>query len=168
MAKDFLKKYIPSQEELKSNKSLAFLHKFIHDPNLWHSNRHSISGAFAVGLFIAWVPVPFQMVLAAIFAIIFRVNLPISIALVWFTNPLTMPPMFYAAYRFGLWVLNQQSAIESFEFSYVWLEQSLSLIWQPFLLGCFIIGIFTSFTSYLLVRILWRYKVVTRWKNRKH
>jgi uncharacterized protein (DUF2062 family) len=76
--------------------------------------------------------------------------------------------MFYAAYRFGLWVLNQKSAIESFEFSYVWLEQSLSLIWQPFLLGCFIIGIFTSFTSYLLVRILWRYKVVTRWKNRKH
>jgi uncharacterized protein (DUF2062 family) len=36
-----------------------------------------------VGLFCAFIPVPFQMLLAAPSAIIFSANLPVSIALVW-------------------------------------------------------------------------------------
>ena len=167
MASNFLKNKIPTQEELKNNKSLAFLNKFIHDPNLWHSNKRSISGAFAVGLFFAWVPVPFQMILAAIGAILFRVNLPISVALVWLTNPVTMPPMFYAAYRLGLWTLNESSKINHFHFSYEWLEQMMSFIWQPFLLGCFIIGVVSSFVGYFAVRLFWRFKIISKWKNKK-
>jgi uncharacterized protein (DUF2062 family) len=48
-----------------------------------------------VGLFCAFIPVPFQMLLAAPSAIIFSANLPVSIALVWITNPITMPPIFF-------------------------------------------------------------------------
>ena len=168
MASNFFKNKIPTKEQLKNNKSLAFLNKFIHDPNLWHSNKHSISGAFAVGLFFAWVPVPFQMILATIGAILFRVNLPISVALVWLTNPITMPPMFYAAYRVGLLVLGQTSQIEHFHFSYEWLEKMMSFIWQPFLMGCFIFGVASSVLGYISVRLVWRYKVASKWKNRNN
>jgi len=55
----------------------------------------------AVGLFCAFVPLPIQMLLAAAAAIIFRVNLPISVGLVWITNPVTIPPMFYFCYKVG-------------------------------------------------------------------
>jgi uncharacterized protein (DUF2062 family) len=84
-----------SKVEIKGHKNLSFLGEKLHDPNLWHLNRRSVSAAFAIGLFAAWIPTPGQMVIAAIIALYFRANLPISVALVWITNPLTMPPMFY-------------------------------------------------------------------------
>ena len=71
------------------------------DPNLWHLNRHSAAGGFGIGLFFAFWPVPFQMWLSAFAAIPLRVNLPLSVATVWLTNPITMPPIFYGAYKVG-------------------------------------------------------------------
>ena len=102
MPKRLIKKYMPDPEKLKQQKSLQFLGDRLHEPNLWHLNRRSVSLAFAVGLFAAWIPTPGQMAIAAAAAFYFRANLPISVALVWVTNPLTMPPMFYFAYIVGL------------------------------------------------------------------
>ena len=41
----------------------------------------------AVGLFVALMPIPLQMAVAAAIAILVRSNLPISVSLVWLTNP---------------------------------------------------------------------------------
>jgi uncharacterized protein (DUF2062 family) len=153
-------KFIPDPEVIKRHKSLQFLGDKLHDPNLWHLNRRSISMAFAIGLFFAWVPTPTQMAFAAAAAIYFRANLPISVALVWITNPLTMPPLFYFAYQVGLWALNQPAA-ESFDFSL------LGDVWQPFLLGCLIMGITSSLAGYFGMQAFWAYHVKTKWATRK-
>ncbi|MFW6343056.1 MAG: DUF2062 domain-containing protein, partial [Halothiobacillaceae bacterium] len=73
----------------------------LQDGNLWHLNRRSVSGGVAVGLFSAFVPIPFQMVLAAGLAILLRVNLPLSVVLVWITNPITIVPLLWVANRIG-------------------------------------------------------------------
>ena len=52
MPKKLLKKYMPDPEMLKQQKSLQFLGDRLHEPNLWHLNRKSVSLAFAVGLFL--------------------------------------------------------------------------------------------------------------------
>ncbi len=153
-------KFIPDPEVIKRHKSLQFLGTKLHDPNLWHLNRRSISMAFAVGLFFAWVPSPTQMAFAAMAAIYFRANLPISVALVWVTNPLTMPPLFYFSYQVGLWFLNQPAA-DNFDFSLI------GDVWQPFLMGCLIMGVTCSTLGYFGMQAFWIHHVKSKWATRR-
>jgi len=166
MPKKFIKKYMPSPESIKENKNLNFLGDRIHEPNLWHLNRRSVSAAFAIGLFAAWIPTPGQMMIAAVLAFYFCANLPISVALVWITNPLTMPPMFYFAYLLGLWSLGRPSPSTDFEFSVDSVMDNFVTIGEPFLLGCLILGIASSIIGYFGTRLLWRWHAVRQWKRR--
>ncbi len=164
MPKKIIKKYLPDPEKIKSIKSLRFLGDRLFEPNLWHLNRRSVAWAFAVGLFFAWVPTPTQMAMAAAGAIYIRANLPISVALVWITNPITMPPLFYFAYRLGLWALDKPHFGSDFSLESVF--SSMADIGGPFLFGCFLLGITCSALGYLLVQSYWRWHVVNQWNIR--
>ncbi|NOX77009.1 MAG: DUF2062 domain-containing protein [Gammaproteobacteria bacterium] len=167
MPRRFIKRYMPDHDAIRNHKHLQFLGTLLHDPNILHLNRRSVSGAFSVGLFMAFVPVPFQMVLAALGAIVARVNLPISVGLVWITNPLTMPPIFYFAYKVGTWILDTPTREIHFQLSVEWLTRELGLIWQPFLLGCLVLGVVSAVLGNLLVRGLWRLQVRRNWRRRQ-
>lgn len=159
--KKILKRYSPHPDEIKNHKSLGWLSKHLHSAGLWHFNRKSISKAFAIGLFCAFIPVPFQMLLAVPVAIIFSANLPVAVALVWITNPITMPPIFYGCYKLGAWISGvdiQQDFVMSFE--YLW--QVFDVIWQPFLLGCLIISIASSTLGYFAIQLIYRLKAYKR------
>ncbi|MCK4493168.1 MAG: DUF2062 domain-containing protein [Methylococcales bacterium] len=166
MPKQFIKKYLPNPETLKNHKNLQFLGDRLHEPNLWYLNRHAVAKAFAIGLFCAWIPTPGQMAIAAMIALYFRANLPISVVLVWLTNPLTMPPMFYFAYWIGLKLLNQPNPEDDFEFSVDGLLETLGDVWQPFLLGCLLLGIISSILGYFMVQGGWRYSISKKWSGR--
>ena len=139
----------------------------LQEPDLWHINRKSCSGAAAVGMFCAFMPVPFQMLLAAIGAIWFRYNILVAVPTVWVSNPVTMPPMFYFCYWIGTLLLGVEIGELHFELTFDWLMSGLLEIWQPFLLGCFVIGVISSALSYALVRLAWRYHIWTHIKNRR-
>lgn len=159
--KKTLKRWTPKPETLKNHQYLGWLSQHFHTPSLWYFNRRSISKAFAIGLFCAFIPVPFQMLLAAPAAILFSANLPLSVALVWITNPLTMPPIFYACYQLGAWVLGvriQQDFVMSLD--YVW--QVLDVIWQPFLLGCLLLSVVSSLAGYWTIQMIYRLKAYRR------
>jgi hypothetical protein len=126
-----------------------------------------VSGAFAVGLFCAFVPIPLQMLLAAALAIPFRVNLPISVGLVWITNPVTMTPVFYFAYKLGAWVLQVPVRQVHFELTFTWFQEGLVAIWQPFLLGCFVLASLSSVAGFVFVRVFWRMHLLQYLKRRK-
>jgi len=167
MPKKFLRKCLPDPHKIIESKSLRIFGKFIHEPNLWHMNRKSVSMAFLVGLFFMWVPLPSQMFLAAGAAILLRCNLPLSVALVWITNPITMTPMFYAAYILGNWMLGNPPSDIQFEASFDWIADQMEVIWQPFLLGCLTLGIVSSITGFTVIRLLWRLHVIKYLKNKK-
>ena len=167
MPKKFLKKFSPSQDTLKEHKYLKAFGTLLHNANLWHFNRRAVSGAVALGLFCAFIPIPSQMILAAAMAIFLHVNLPVSIITVWVSNPVTMPPMFYLCYVVGAWFLNTPASNFAFELSWEWLSTSLVAIWQPFLLGCFIVGLIAAMLGYVGTRILWRMSTIRKWNQRR-
>ena len=141
---------------------------WLHEPNLWHLSCRSVSAAFAVGLFFAWMPVPFQMVLAAGAAIWFRANLPLSVVIVWITNPVTVPPMFYFAYKVGTWIVGVPVTDFSFELTFDWLLIELSATWKPFLVGCFTLASISSLAGYTTIQVIWRYVIIKRRSSRPH
>lgn len=140
----------------------------LQDPGIWHINRRSVSGAISLGIFCAFIPVPFQMFLAAAGAILFRVNILIAVPTVWVSNPITIPPIFYFCYQVGLWILGTSRRKFNFELTFDWLANELSLIWQPFLLGCLVVASASALLSFLTIRLLWRYQVSQHVKDRKH
>lgn len=167
MPKKTIQRFLPDPNKIRHHKTLRIFGRLLQDANLWHLNRRSARGAFAVGLFFAFIPVPFQMVLAAATAILFRVNLPISATLVWLTNPLTMPPIFYGSYLVGTLVLNQPEQHFAFELNWAWFEQSIETIGPAFLVGSLVCASIASIIGYFGIDILWRRSVVKARAARK-
>jgi uncharacterized protein (DUF2062 family) len=141
--------------------------ELLHNNDLWHLNRYSVSWGVSVGLFVAFVPVPFQMPLSAAMAIVIGCNLPISMLLVWVSNPITIPPLMYAAYKTGAWLLGYAPREVDFQLSGEWLLNELAVVWEPFLLGCFVLGLVSSVIGHVAVRIIWRIHVMSSWRERQ-
>ncbi len=141
MPRRLFKRYMPDPTSIREHKSLRFFGKLLHDPNLWHLNRHSVARAMGVGLFAALIPIPMQMLLAAALAIPVRGNLPIAVSLVWLTNPLTMPPVFFVTYMTGAWLMQVPPRTLPDELTFEWITDQLATVWQPFLLGSVVCGV---------------------------
>jgi uncharacterized protein (DUF2062 family) len=167
MPRKLLKRYTPDPQTIRQHKHLRWLAGFLEDPNLFHMNRRSVSGAFAVGLFWASIPIPMQMLAAAATAIPMRVNLPIAVALVWLTNPLTMPPVFYFNYLVGTWILGAPPDIGHFQMTVEWIGAKLDMIWLPLYFGSAVVGIIAGLLGYIGIRAWWRWHVIRHYRRRQ-
>lgn len=190
MARNFLKRFIPTPETIKNNPALRIFENVLHDPNLFHLNRHSVSVAFFWGLLIAILPVPGQMPLAALAALIFRCNLPIAVALAWVSNPFTTPFILLLSYKLGAFILQSDPVLQqpnlsyegltnsasivwaqlcagNFGDSWKWLIQSLGGIWKPLLLGLVVTALLCGVLGYFAMQIFWRWQVTRAWEKRK-
>ena len=157
MPRKFLQRHLPSAADVRNHWLMRRLGDRLHHPRLWRLNRRSVAGATGVGLFVAFLPIPFQMVLAALGAVWLRVNLPLAVALIFVTNPLTMGPAFYLCYKVGAWLLGASTLQtgKNFKPSIEWLFGQLAIIWQPLVTGSLLIGALSSMLGYLIVQLLW-------------
>ena len=158
--------YLPTRSELLQSKMLKPVAHLLHVEEIWHLNRRSVAGAVFIGLFTAFIPIPSQMIVAAIVAIATRCNLPIAVGLVWVTNPITITPMFYFSYRLGAWLLNMELEAEAIDLSFSWLWDNFGIIGWPFVFGSFVCGWVAGVTGFVATRVLWRLHIVRRWRSR--
>lgn len=168
--KKWLQGRLPTRAWVLEQKALGAISHRLHDPNLWHINRHSVAAAVGVGLFAALIPIPAQMALGALLAILFRGNLPIAVSMAWVSNPFTAPFLFYAAYRIGTFLLGWDRSAVVFPTSLEELSFDLVHLWQPILLGCVLLALLTGVLSYFLVKLAWRahlwHRIRTRARKR--
>jgi len=180
MPRKTIQRLLPNAAQLQQNSALSWIsepapahepgsgrRRWIADPQLWHLNRRTISGGVAVGLFIGWLPIPMQMLIAAFLASVLHVNLLVAVLLVWISNPLTLPALLYAAYTVSSMLFNLQATTEDFEPSMSWLANSLSEVWLPVLAGCVFLGALSAVIGFITVRVLWRIRLVKRWQERR-
>ena len=163
MPRKYIKRYLPDRKSFHETSQLRPFKRFLHHPCLWHLNRRTVSGAVAIGLFCAYLPMPMEMLAAAALAIIFKVNLPISVSLVWVSNPVTWVPMYGAGYLLGAKILGME-AVKYDDMTMTWLMSQVVPLW----LGSIILGSLLSLTGYLLTRAMWRIYAVKSWQKRRN
>jgi hypothetical protein len=101
MPKKIIHRFLPNINKLLEVRSLRWIKSLARDPNLFHINRHSVSLACAIGIFCAFLPLPGQTLIAVALCCWLGANLPIGIILIWISNPITIPPMFFITYQLG-------------------------------------------------------------------
>ncbi|MGI9344706.1 MAG: DUF2062 domain-containing protein [Gammaproteobacteria bacterium] len=147
-----------SPEYLLDTPGLSWLGQRLLKPKLWTLDRGGLARGVAVGIYIAWIPMPFQMLLAVPTAVFLNANLPASIISVWISNPLTWLPMFTIAYQVGslvlhppadtlLQILSNASWAEIIELAPETLKVALT--------GALILQIVTTALGFLLVLLFW-------------
>lgn len=137
------------------------------NPAYWSLNRRNVTRAFALGLFLSFVPLPINTLLGVTMALLMRVNIPATLSGTLLTNPLTMLPLYYAAYWIGCTLLGIDTRPFAIELSWEWLTTGLLPIWKPFLLGCLVMGLASAATGYLLLGGIWHLTLVLEYRKRK-
>jgi len=104
-AMDTLRKYMPTREQMASNRYLApIAHRFL-TPELWRFTRRSVPRGVALGLFAAFIIPVGQIFLAAFLALPSRANVPVAALVTFVTNPFTLPFWLVVANRLGVFAL---------------------------------------------------------------
>jgi uncharacterized protein (DUF2062 family) len=93
--------------------------------------------------------------------------MPIAVSLVWLTNPITMPAVFFCTYQAGAWLMDVPARTLPDSLTWEWISGELSTLWQPFLLGSVVCGLVLGALSYCLVMLYWRWWVARQWTRRK-
>ena len=169
--RNLFKRYIPHKESIASNSIIRLFDEYLHDPNIWHIHRRSSAGGAAIGVFCAFIPIPIQTLSAAALAILFRMNLPIAILFSFLANPITVPFIFFYSYKLGSILFgleeNQITNIIPENTTIIeWFNTIFLNIWEPLLIGCFILGLISSSITYFLIRLIWRIGAIVKWGNR--
>ena len=132
----------------------TFLDKYNLPRAYFNINRKMITRGVGIGLFWAFIPMPMQMLAVMALTPFFRFNVPIAIAMVWLSNPLTMPPMYYMEYLTGNFLLDREG-IEDIEPTLAWFTANMSDIFVPLYVGTAFYSIIVSSLVYLLLNWLW-------------
>lgn len=165
MPKRLIKRLLPEKETLEKAKVHSLFGDMIQSPLLWHVNRQTVSRAVAIGLFTAFMPIPFQMIVACGLAIYFRANILIAVPLVWISNPVTIPPLLFFAYYIGSFFFPNGMQVNINDYHQV--LHMLNQLWPPILLGLFICAGTFATMGYIVTQLFWRYYVKLKWFKRK-
>jgi uncharacterized protein (DUF2062 family) len=134
-------------------------------------NRHSVTRAFALGLFIAFIPptppLPVHVVVCTILGLLFRLNLPVMFATVFLSNPFTWLPQIAGSIWVGSKImgLDLNPLLHELTHRAVW--SHINQLCAPLLLGALVLGIAAAAIGYVLALCIWRARVAYHVRRRR-
>jgi uncharacterized protein (DUF2062 family) len=166
----WLSRHIPTRETIDSYRLLRPFARRLRRPELWHLNHRSVPRGIALGLGVGIIVPVMHIVLAALLAIPARANVWLAMAMTLVVNPLTIPPMYIAAYHIGRWEL-RHDAIDPAEAKEASSELARLLFWLHHASGPIALGILTlasgaALIGYVGSAIGWRMWVARKWRRR--
>lgn len=179
MPRKLFRRFLPSHDSVRANRHVARFGPWLQHHNLWHLHRRSVAGGFAVGLFAGLIPGsnPVQFTAAALLAIAGRVNLPIAALVTLYSNPFTIVPLYYCAFKLGELALFQENgALPSFAFGLEGkgLSEWIPAVWhwlatvgKPLAIGLPLLALLLAVVGYFTVDWAWRLYVRCAWHRRR-
>jgi uncharacterized protein (DUF2062 family) len=170
---NWLTRHIPTRDTVHRYRLLRPFASHLTHSSLWRMTRRSVPRGVAVGLFVAVIIPVMHTVIAALLAIPARANVAVAAICTLVVNPLTIPPLYYAAYRIGSWELHHESSLvdpaAAERFSS---ELSRLLFWIHQASGSIAVGVLTialglAVLGYLGAALTWRFWSHSRWQQRR-
>jgi uncharacterized protein (DUF2062 family) len=165
MLKKRFKRILPTYETVIENKFLRLFGNLLLHPGIWAWNRRSVAGGIAAGLFCGLIPGPLQVITATAAAIFFRINLPVAIVGTFYTNPLTIVPLYLLGYEIGAFTLGATGSVSASpppDFNWSEFGQSMRelIAWginlgEPLALGVLLLAILLAISGYIFIRLVW-------------
>lgn len=173
--RNYLRHRLPNHEAIRGSRWLAPFQNTLLHPRLWHLNRRSAAGAVAAGLFCGLIPGPFQMLGAALCAVVFRINLPLALFTTLYTNPLTIVPLYIIAFGLGKFATGEVGEFITppdydVDGLLAWihaLTEWMTHLGRPLAVGLLFLAGGLAALGYLLTRLVWRIYLVSRWRQRR-
>src|SRR5580700_1978539 len=167
----WLKRVTPNRHSLEKIWCVKRLTALFPDRSCWTFNRSGVTRAFALGLFIAFIPptplLPVHLVICAMLGVYFRLNLPVLVATVFVSNPFTWVPQVAGS----LWVGAKLLGLDLMPFlraiSHHTLWADMGVLWPPLLLGALVLGLIAAACGYVLAQAAWRARVIYQLRRRR-
>lgn len=176
----WIKQWLPKPESLNNEKSLGWISKWLHTHTyLWQINHRSVARGVAAGLLVAFIPLPIQILLAAILAVLIRANLPTAVVATLVSNPITFLPITYLIYKVGTLVTQANGIDVAAKINALHINwNSFSEFWQSLLswvyalgpsyfIGLAITSVAAAILGYFLTYLIWSISVRLKWLSRK-
>ncbi|MBK7080196.1 MAG: DUF2062 domain-containing protein [Betaproteobacteria bacterium] len=175
LIRQFTARLQPAVDRVTSNPTLRRFVPAIADPDLWHLNRRSTARAVAIGLFCGLIPGPLQVLGAVVVCLWIRSNFPLTVITTFYTNPLTIVPLYLVAYQYGrLFFPGARADPPAFQvpseagllgFLPALSEWMLGL-GKPLAVGIVLLATTLAAIGWVVVRVGWRCHVVRAWRRR--
>ncbi len=167
--KQYLRRRFSNRDALLNSRVGGWLGEHLNDPEIWHFGRRAVAGGVGVGFFLAFMPVPAHSLIAVPLALLFRTNLPVTVASVWLVNPFTFAPFLLFALKLGGIVTGHEVNFGALHIYASWdsISALFAELWQPLVVGCLLCGASAGAIGNFAVRWVWRLHLAHRWQKRR-
>lgn len=167
----WLKSITPDRHALEELWCVKPITRLVFDRGCWMFKRTSVVRAFSLGLLIAFVPptpfLPLHLTLCTILAVLLRLNIPVMMATVFVSNPLTWFPQIAGSLWVGAKLMGLNLMPMIHDMSHSTLRADLRQLWEPLLLGALVLGLCAASLGYMAAQFAWRARVAFRWRHRR-